>query len=131
MNVTSTRARTRGVAALELAVALPFVLLLVLGVMEYALQFHALHVMTDAAREGARTMAVRGGTAAEATAATAECLPNFGGATFTVTATQNGRDVVVDVSVPREQLSLGLANLITLTPSTTLNAQVTMRKEGG
>ena len=48
----------RGQAAVELAVLLPIILLLVVGLIEMARGWRTHNVITDAAREGARTAAV-------------------------------------------------------------------------
>lgn len=123
--------RTRGVAVVEMALVMPLLLLLVFGLIEYALAFHALHNMTNAAREGARQMAVRGGTSSQAQAAALAELSNIN-ATFTVTTSQapsadgTGTDVTVHVSVPWSQVSLTIPGIAT---AQTLNSEVTMRQE--
>jgi Flp pilus assembly protein TadG len=52
----------------EMAIVLP--LLLVLGGLDYTLQLHVLHCMTNASRVAARVLAVREGTIEAATSAT-------------------------------------------------------------
>jgi Flp pilus assembly protein TadG len=53
-----------GAATAELVVATPLLLLLVLGVIQFALWQHAEHVVTAAAQEGVRAARLQGGTAA-------------------------------------------------------------------
>lgn len=48
----------RGQATVELALILPIILLLVVGAMEFARVWNVYQVVTDAAREGARTAVV-------------------------------------------------------------------------
>ena len=120
-----------GMAALELALSLPFLLLLVLGASEYALQFHVRHRMTYAAREAARCLAVRDGTIAQATAvALSELSPVDGN--FVVTASlpaanDPNQGVSVRISIPRKDFSFGLLGL---SSDGSLQVQVIMRKEG-
>lgn len=54
----SKRLGRRGQAAVELALLLPVILLLVIGLIEMARAWRAHNVITDAAREGARRAAV-------------------------------------------------------------------------
>jgi Flp pilus assembly protein TadG len=53
----------RGSVALELAVVAPVLMLLVLGVLQFALWYHAQNVVQTAAQEGARVAAAEEGTA--------------------------------------------------------------------
>jgi Flp pilus assembly protein TadG len=50
--------RTEGAAAVELAIVLPVLLLLVCGIMDFGIIFFQLHNVNEAAREGARQTAV-------------------------------------------------------------------------
>lgn len=58
--------RRRGQALVELAIALPILLLLVLGVVEFARAWNIKQAITDAAREGARIAAVFNETTTQA-----------------------------------------------------------------
>jgi Flp pilus assembly protein TadG len=51
---TRRRGRNRGQALVEFALVLPIILLLVVGMLEFARAWNLHQVMTDAAREGAR-----------------------------------------------------------------------------
>jgi Flp pilus assembly protein TadG len=52
----------RGTVALELAVVAPVLMLLVLGLLQFALWYHAQNVVQSAAQEGARTAAAEEGS---------------------------------------------------------------------
>lgn len=118
---------SRGIAIIELAVAMPMLTLLLLGSLDFALQLHVRHRMSIVARESARILAVQDGTVQQATSLAQKELSDVK-ATFTITATDasaSSPDVIVRVSVPRKDISLGFSSRGTMT------AQVTMRKEGG
>jgi Flp pilus assembly protein TadG len=69
----------RGQAMVEMALILPVLLLLVVGMLEFARAWNAKQVITDAAREGARLAVVQdGGTQAEVTAAIQAALNRSG-----------------------------------------------------
>ncbi len=53
----------RGTASLELAIVAPVLMLLVLGVLQFGLWYHAQNVVQAAALEGARVAAAEHGTA--------------------------------------------------------------------
>ncbi|MGH7562317.1 MAG: TadE/TadG family type IV pilus assembly protein [Gemmatimonadales bacterium] len=53
----------RGTASLELAIVAPALMLLVLGVLQFGLWYHAQNVVQAAALEGARVAAAEDGTA--------------------------------------------------------------------
>jgi len=63
--------RERGAAAVEFALVLPVLLLLVLGMLEFSRVYNAQISITNAAREGARVMAVQNDPTAAAQAAVA------------------------------------------------------------
>lgn len=54
--------RRTGQALVEFALILPLLLLLVIGLVEFGRAWNAFHVITDAAREGARTAVVADAT---------------------------------------------------------------------
>lgn len=110
---------------------LPVVLLAVMGACEYALQFHVLHRMTDAARDSARCLAIKEGTVAQAQTMALSELADLH-APFTVQAVlpapgAPSPDCVVTISVPRSNVSL---NVFGLSTSGLIKTSVTMRKEG-
>jgi Flp pilus assembly protein TadG len=55
--------KERGSASLELAIVAPALMLLVLGLLQFALWYHAQNVVQTAAQEGARVAAAEEGTA--------------------------------------------------------------------
>ena len=61
MSKTPKRARDgeRGQALVEFALILPVILLVMVGMLEFARAWNLHQVMTDAAREGARRAAIR------------------------------------------------------------------------
>lgn len=54
----------RGAVAVEFALLLPILMMLLLGIVEFGLAYNAQITITNAAREGARTMAIQNSTAA-------------------------------------------------------------------
>jgi Flp pilus assembly protein TadG len=64
----------QGTAALELAVVAPALMLLVLGVLQFGLWYHAQNVVEAAALEGARVAAAEQGSAEEGRARALEVL---------------------------------------------------------
>jgi Flp pilus assembly protein TadG len=82
----------------ELAIALPVLLAILLGVVQFALVYHARDVATTASQEGARLAAAEGRTAAEGAARARDVLESGLGKTgrgFTVSAQDRGDSVVV------------------------------------
>jgi hypothetical protein len=123
--------KSRGTAVVETALVLPFLLLLILGGLDFGFQLHVVHTMTNAAREAARKLAVRGGTTAQATTAALDQLSGIH-ATFSVTfppSTTDPCDMVVHISVPRDEVTLGIYGLLGLSPGGTLDVKAIMRKE--
>jgi len=120
--------KRHGTAMVEMAIALPLLLLLIVGALEFALQFHVRHCMVNAAREAARTLAVRGATVAQATQAANSQLERIN-AHFTVTSAlppPGQTDVSVQITVPRREVSLGM---FAGDPGDVLLVRTTMRKE--
>ena len=60
--------RTEGATAVECAIVIPFLLLLICGIMDFGNLYYQSHTVNEAAREGARVAAV-GGTAQEVSTA--------------------------------------------------------------
>lgn len=90
----SNRSPRRGVAAVEFAVVLPLMLILVLGVWEIGRLVEVQQLLTNAAREGARKAAMGSVTNSDAKDAVTRYLQNTGipttNATITVTNETNG-----------------------------------------
>lgn len=117
----------RGVALVEMVIVLPLLLLLLLGGLDLALQYHVRYCMVNACREAARTLAVRDGTQQEAENAAQGLLSGLR-ADFTVSfpgAESSGADVTVRISVPRDEIALGILG----SAEGTIEIETTMRKE--
>jgi Flp pilus assembly protein TadG len=117
-----------GLATVELALVLPLLLLVVIGTLDYGYRLFIMHNMNMAARDGARNLAVRGVSAAEAQALTLGRLSNIN-APFTVEAIgplTNG-DVTIRISVPVKDISLGF---LPVGKDDKMQTSITMRKEG-
>ena len=57
-----------GAVAVEFALLLPILIMLILGILEFGLAYNAQITVTNAAREGVRTMAIQNNTSAAKTA---------------------------------------------------------------
>ena len=90
-----------GQGMVEFALALPVLLVVLIGVLQFGLMYHAQNVMTTAAQEGARLAAQQGSDLASGQARAQDVLlAGLGktGASFDVTATDTGKTVVVAAS---------------------------------
>ncbi|HUP75245.1 MAG TPA: TadE/TadG family type IV pilus assembly protein [Acidimicrobiales bacterium] len=72
----SFRTRERGAAAVEFAIVLPLLLLLVFGIIEFGRGYEAKVQLTGSVREGARALAL-GRTAAQAQQAVIDAAPGL------------------------------------------------------
>ncbi len=137
----------RGVVAIEFALLLSVLSVLLLESANFGFAFFVQNNMTNAAREGSRALAVGsvtvgGATSCPAASGTAEdvaCgfLAELGGMTFTLAACDpdnpdatlcpETEDVAMKVTIPRTQLAL--ADILGLFNSGTMEVQVKMRKE--
>ncbi len=126
-----------GTSALEFALVLPVLLLLLTGIIDASALFFIQNNMFNAAREAARALAVEEASEAEANASAQEKLLNWD-ATFTVTtqlpdpADPADTDVSVTITVPMSQVILidvlGLSRT-SIFKTGQLTSQITMRKE--
>jgi Flp pilus assembly protein TadG len=69
----------RGAAAVEMALVLPLLFLLLFGIIEFGFIFNRFITVTHAAREGARVYALPGKSAAEGVAAAEAAAPDLAG----------------------------------------------------
>jgi TadE-like protein len=98
------RAADRGSVAVEFALVLPVLLLIVFGIMDFGRALNAQIALTGAAREGARLVAL-GYPTATVQARVAAAAPDLSGVTVTVAAScppdaGPAADAQVDVSYP-------------------------------
>ena len=128
-----SEARQRGSVMIEAAIAFPVILVLLVGVVEYAWCFLRAHQVSSAAREGARAGIRADGTSTQVVAAVDGAMTAYGlgSSGYSVSSTSvvvaAGETVQVDVSVTYE----GNLELLGLLPMpATLNASVVMAKEG-
>lgn len=72
----STPSRDRGAAAVEFALVLPILLLLVIGILEFGRAYHVQTTLSNAARDGVRVMALQD-SASAARATVADSAPSL------------------------------------------------------
>ncbi len=117
----------RGVAAVEFALAIPIVLLVLSGIIQFGFVLFLQSHVADVARETARRVAVGEFEQAEAEQFAQDSLLNWG-VTYTVAVTfPDPDDVDVQISLPMSQAAL--IDLLGLFQSGTLAATVTAREE--
>ena len=123
-----------GAALVELAIALPILLLLTLGLIEYGWVFLRVSQINQAARQGVRA-AVRPGATEEQVTSNVSSLMNqagLGNSGYVLTHTDIGvavgEPVTVQVNVSYGPLSLTGTSLVPL--PTQLQGRATMAKEG-
>ena len=99
--VKTVRRGELGQSMVEFALVLPLLLVVLVGVVQFALAYHARDVATTAVQEGARLAAAEGRTPAEGAARAREVLESGLGKTgtgFTVTAQDDGEIVIVETA---------------------------------
>lgn len=95
----STQGARRGQTLVEAAIAFPLLILVALGLVQFALYVHARHVVTGAVQDGARAAAAADGTPARGQAHARRLIDAGLGrdaAGVIVTAEGDGRVVVVE-----------------------------------
>src|SRR5262245_52889465 len=131
----------RGAAAAELPFPLPVLLILLFGIIQFGFIFFVWNDMTNAAREGARRLAVDGSLTEEQARTIVETwLGAWPGTTFTITACKTAEDtadpatcigddeVFVRVTAPMAEVAV-IGNFVDWIGANTLTAQVVMRSE--
>ncbi len=116
----------RGVAAIEFAIVVPFVFLVLAGIIQFGFVLFLQSHVSDVARDTARRVAVGEFEQAEGVQFAQDSLLNWG-VTYTVAVTDPDPDVVVQISLPMSQAAL--IDLLGVFQSGTLLATVTARKE--
>ena len=133
------RRRTNsGQALVEFAVVVPILILLILGLVDFARAWNTYQVITDAAREGARTAVIDNPTITEAdvlatmTSAMSRAGLNTAYATVTITGFRSGRGNPATVQIDYVH-ELGWVGLLLALASgdefLTLSTQFVMRNE--
>lgn len=117
--------RQDGTVAVETGLVTIFFVTLLTGLISFGSIYFVQGNMADTARDTARRMAVGELTPAQAQAHALAKLINWG-MTYTVTATNDGTDAVVSISVPMGEA--GLIDFLGLFGGD-LNSSVTMRVE--
>jgi Flp pilus assembly protein TadG len=100
----------RGAAAVEFALVLPILIMLLLGIVEFGRIFNVQVSVTNAAREGARVMAIENDpaqAAAAAIAAAPSVSPAIGAGNITITPTDcaGGGTATVTIDYPVDYLT--------------------------
>ncbi len=132
------RRAEEGQALVEFALIMPFLLLFLVGIVEFGRAWNLHQVLTDAAREGARKAVVHDPTitldsvnnAVKYAIATAGANPN--NATITVTGLNDatGDPATVEIAMPYRFIFFGALKQWTTGESTvTLRTRFTMRNE--
>jgi Flp pilus assembly protein TadG len=98
----------RGTAALELAIVAPVLMLLVLGIVQFGLWYHAEHVARTAAVEAVRVAAAEDGSEADAQSRASEVLDAGLGRAAEVPAI----DVTIGADTVRAQVTARLRGLL-------------------
>jgi hypothetical protein len=131
------RARTGGeggAAAVEMALVMPLLLLLVFGIIEFGFIFNRYITLTHAAREGVRQLALGTDSGAAVAGAEGAAGPNadgrFGSDAIRCTASSSGRlgDETVAMRC-NSTYRLRLLSLLPLPSSVPLSSEARMRKE--
>jgi len=100
--------RERGSVAVELAIVAPVLMLLVLGVLQFGLWYHAQNVVETAALEGARVAAAEDGTAGAGKSRALEVVhEGLGQAT-----TEQGATAFIGQETARVQVTAQLSGLL-------------------
>lgn len=92
----------RGAAAIEFALVLPVLLLLVIGLIEFSRLYNIQISLSNAAREGARSMAIHNSQPTAKTAAIAAApsiSPNVSGGQISITPAACAANQVVTVTI--------------------------------
>jgi Flp pilus assembly protein TadG len=131
----------RGAAAVEMAVVAPVLITLLLGMIEFGRAMMVVNVMTSAAREGARRVAVPNSTNTDATTAinnelSAANVPT-GSATTTIkvngsvanaSTAVTGDTITVTVAIPYSAVTW-LPTTLFISNSTSMTGSAVMRRE--
>jgi Flp pilus assembly protein TadG len=125
------RHRRRGLAAVEMALLLPLLLLLLLGLIEYGWVFFALHVTSSAAREGCRVAVTQSATSAQVQTTIQSRMASGGFNSFTaVYPNPSGHPAGSDYAVEITLAYQSITSFPLIPVPGQLFSRVVMRKEG-
>lgn len=121
-----------GAAAVEFAMILPVLLLILFGIVQFGLLFSVQNQMINAAREAARAMAVEGATETEGENLANALLAAYGDMNFTVNAIDadpsNGNpNVSVTVQIPATDAVM--VDFLGVLDGKNITQQIVMRQE--
>lgn len=95
----------KGSVLVETAIALPLLILVMSGIIDFGYQFAVSNSMQSVSNETARLVAIRRLTAAEAPAyAQGRLMKALG--PYSVTASVSGSDAVINITIPRRDAAL-------------------------
>ena len=116
-----------GAAAVEMALVLPILMLLICGIIDFGRAYNTQLTLTHAAREGARVWAL-GGTQATVTTRVTDATDGMTGVSVTTTTCTFGSATTVTVTASFTYITPMIANLV---PSiTSLSGKGVMRCGG-
>ena len=132
MKIAKMRNQKRGAAALELAAVLPFLVVLIFGMIEFGVMFYDKAVITNASREGARAGITGVGVPEIKQIVSNYCnvnLINLGGDNAVdpnkIIVTSVGSDLVVRIEYSYDLLFASIFGF----PQTIISAETIMRME--
>jgi Flp pilus assembly protein TadG len=98
-----------GSSSLQTVLVMPLLLLLITLIVQFALWYHAAHIATAAAQDGARAARIEGGTAVDGRTRAQQVLDELGVLTMpTITATRDANVARVEVHGYAPELVPGL-----------------------
>lgn len=131
------KSRQRGLATVEAALVVPFVLVLVLGVMEYGWMFLKVHHVANAARRGARVAILPYSSSNDVLSSIEELMEKAGLSDTGYNVDLTPPDVssalpndAVTVRVTVPYVNVGIISIPLLPVPENLRAAVSMAKEG-
>jgi len=119
----------RGAVAVEFALLLPLLLMIVLGIVDFGRMLNAQVTLTQAAREGARLVALGQPNVANRTQAAAGALSPVGVAIQSTCPTGSGGDGIVETSYTFT-FTPGLGYVVSLFGGSGLSGQITLSAKG-
>ena len=99
------RSSQRGVAAVEFAIVLPVLVILLTGIVQMGIMLFVGHNMVSVSQETARLVAVGELTTVEGQTYADDHLINWE-MTYDISVQQQGSDIVVDIAVPLSDVAL-------------------------